>query len=290
MKIGFVGLGNMGAHMAQNLGKSGHKIFGYDVIKKNLQYVDFQNNIQDACKNMDVVITMLPDGKALKEVAIQVLPVMLKEKTFIDCSTIDIETSLFVAKKSKEFKIQNIDAPVSGGIVGAKEGNLTFMVGGNKKAFENIRPLFNIMGKKAVYCGSNGSGQVAKICNNMILGATMISTCETIALADRLGLKREKLFEVVSTSSGFSWSMNKYCPAPGIGPLSPADNNYKPGFASELMLKDLTLSQKAAESVNSDTPMGKLALNFYKNFVKKDGGKGYDFSFILKKFEKSKRN
>jgi len=167
---------------------------------------------------------------------------------------------------------------------------LTFMTGGTQESFSIAKPLFEVMGNKTVHCGKIGSGQAAKICNNMILGSTMIATCETIAMADKLGLDRDILFNVVSTSSGFSWSMNNYCPAPGIGPKSPADNNYNPGFASELMLKDLTLAQHAAKSVDADTPMGELALKVYNEFVNNEDGKGIDFSGMLPRFEKRSRN
>ncbi len=285
MKVGFIGLGNMGAPMAKNLGEKGYDVFGFDIDKKNISKISIVNDINDACKNMDVIITMLPDGKILKTVAKQILPQISIGKTFIDCSTVDVETAVLVGQECKRASILYVDAPVSGGINGAIEGTLTFMAGGSSDAFSIAKPLFDIMGKKTVHCGENGAGQAAKICNNMILGATMISTCETIAMADKLGLKREKLFDVVSTSSGFSWSMNIYCPAKGIGPKSPADNNYKPGFASELMLKDLTLSQQAAKSVRADTPMGELALKIYKTFVDDEGGKGMDFSAMLPRFE-----
>ena len=183
-----------------------------------------------------------------------------------------------------------LDAPVSGGIGGAKEGTLTFMVGGPGEGFKKAKALFDIMGQKAVHCGRSGNGQSAKICNNMILGATMIATCEAFALADKLGLDRQAMFDVVSTSSGYSWSMNAYCPAPGIGPQTPSDNNYIPGFSSDLMLKDLTLSQIAAEEVNADTPMGNLAKILYKKFVEEEEGSGKDFSAMLPRFENKPRN
>ena len=164
------------------------------------------------------------------------------------------------------------------------------MVGGPIEGFTKAKELFDIMGQKAVHCGGSGNGQSAKICNNMILGATMIATCEAFALADKLGLDRQAMFDVVSTSSGYSWSMNAYCPAPGIGPQTPSDNNYVPGFSSDLMLKDLTLSQMAAEDVNADTPMGDLAMKLYKTFVEEENGTGKDFSAMLPRFEKKPRN
>jgi 3-hydroxyisobutyrate dehydrogenase len=183
-----------------------------------------------------------------------------------------------------------VDAPVSGGVGGALAGTLTFMAGGSAAAFALAEPLFEIMGQKAVHCGDSGAGQSAKICNNMILGATMIATCEAFALADRLGLDRQKMFDVVSTSSGYSWTMNTYCPAPGVGPKSPADNDYMPGFAAELMLKDLRLSQQAAGSVDADTPMGAAATALYEQFVEEEDGRGRDFSAMLPRFETRKRD
>ncbi|HRK43554.1 MAG TPA: NAD-binding protein, partial [Gemmobacter sp.] len=177
-----------------------------------------------------------------------------------------------------------LDAPVSGGVGGAAAGTLTFMAGGPEASFAKVEPLFAIMGQKAVHCGSAGAGQAAKICNNMILGVTMIATCEAFALADKLGLDRQKMFDVVSTSSGYSWVMNAYCPAPGVGPKSPADTGYKPGFASELMLKDLNLSQQAAISADADTPMGQLAADLYRRFVEEEDGRGMDFSAMLPRF------
>ena len=290
MKIGFIGLGNMGSPMAANLAKAGYEVFGFDIEEKSISNLTIVNNIKNAIIDMNLVITMLSDGNIVQEVSKEIISNFTKIKTYIDCSTIDVETAVNVGKSCKKVGINFIDAPVSGGISGAIEGGLTFMIGGTQEAVSIAKPLFKVMGNKTVYCGKIGSGQVAKICNNMILGSTMIATCETIAMADKLGLDRDKLFDVVSTSSGFSWSMNNYCPAPGIGPKSPADNNYNPGFASELMLKDLTLAQQAAKSVDADTPMGELALKVYNEFVNNEGGKGIDFSGLLPRFEKRSRN
>ena len=290
MKIGFIGLGNMGSPMAANLAKAGYEVFGFDIEEKSISNVAIVNNIQNAIIDMHIVITMLSDGNIVKEVSKEIISKLTKRKTFIDCSTIDVETAILVGENCKKVDINFIDAPVSGGINGAIEGALTFMTGGTQESFSIAKPLFEVMGNKTVHCGKIGSGQVAKICNNMILGSTMIATCETIAMADKLGLDRDKLFNVVSTSSGFSWSMNNYCPAPGVGPKSPADNNYNPGFASELMLKDLTLAQQAAKSVDADTPMGELALKVYNEFVNNEDGKGIDFSGMLPRFEKRSRN
>jgi 3-hydroxyisobutyrate dehydrogenase len=206
-----------------------------------------------------------------------------------DCSTVDVDSARAVAEQAETLGLAALDAPVSGGVGGATAGTLTFMVGGPDAAFGTVRPLFDIMGQKAVHCGAAGAGQSAKICNNMILGVTMIATCEAFALADKLGLDRQKMFDVVSTSSGYSWTMNAYCPAPGIGPKSPADNGYAPGFAAELMLKDLRLSQQAAEAADADTPMGQLAAALYARFVEVEDGKGRDFSAMLPRFEKRHR-
>jgi 3-hydroxyisobutyrate dehydrogenase len=229
---------------------------------------------------------MLPNGAILRAVAEQIHPVMAKGTVHLDCSTVDVESARATAKSASAQGFAAVDAPVSGGIGGAAAGTLTFMAGGTTQAFAVVAPLFDIMGQKAVHCGDAGAGQAAKICNNMILGVTMIATCEAFALADKLGLDRQKMFDVVSTSSGYSWSMNAYCPAPGIGPKSPADNDYKPGFAAELMLKDLRLSQQAAEGADADTPLGEAATELYRRFVEDEDGLGKDFSAMLPRFEK----
>lgn len=284
MRIGFVGLGNMGGPMAANLAKAGHEVAGYDISAPCPDGVGKSSGAKEAAAGRDVVITMLPDGNILKSVAREIIPAMERGAVFLDCSTVDVASAREVAEKAEAAGIRPVDAPVSGGIAGASAGTLTFMAGGSEEAFSAVSPLFEIMGQKAVHCGQSGNGQAAKICNNMILGATMIVTCEALALASKIGLDRQSLYDVVSTSSGFSWSMNKYCPAPGIGPESPADNGYRPGFAAELMLKDLGLSQQAADSADVDTPMGARALEIYSEFVE-GGGKGRDFSAILPDIE-----
>ena len=233
---------------------------------------------------------MLPNGKILKSVADETIQYMKEGSIFLDCSTVDVASAKSVAEIARNHTVIPLDAPVSGGIGGATEGTLTFMVGGPDEGFIRAKELFDIMGQKAVNCGASGNGQSAKICNNIILGATMIATCEAFTLADKLSLDRQSMFDVVSTSSGYSWSMNAYCPAPGIGPNTPSDNNYIPGFSSDLMLKDLTLSQIAAEDVNADTPMGYLAMKLYKTFVEEEDGSGKDFSAMLPRFEKKPRN
>ena len=290
MRIGFVGLGNMGAPMARNLAAGGHEVLGFDPVAECPVGVIPASSASAAAKNADVVVTMLPDGDVLRRVAQELIPAMSPGSIFLDCSTVEVETAREVAASANESGVRALDAPVSGGIGGADAGTLTFMIGGDADAFDAVRGLFDIMGQKAVHCGASGNGQAAKICNNMILGVTMIATCEAFALADKLGLERQAMFDVVSTSSGYSWTMNAYCPAPGIGPSSPADNGYKPGFAAELMLKDLRLSQQAAEAADADTPMGRYARDLYAQFVDGEDGRGLDFSAMLPRFEGRSRS
>ncbi|WP_065331032.1 3-hydroxyisobutyrate dehydrogenase [Tritonibacter mobilis] len=289
MKIGFIGLGNMGGPMAANLAKAGHGVTGFDMADVAIEGVTMAESAAEAATGADVVITMLPNGDILRHVASEIIPAMDAGAAFVDCSTVDVDSARAVADQAAAAGLLAVDAPVSGGIGGAAGGTLTFMAGGSAEAFAKAAPLFDIMGQKAVHCGDAGAGQAAKICNNMILGVTMIATCEAFALADKLGLDRQKMFDVVSTSSGYSWSMNAYCPAPGVGPQSPADNGYQPGFAADLMLKDLRLSQQAAGSADADTPMGQLAEALYTQFVDNEDGKGKDFSAMLPRFEKRGR-
>ena len=288
MKIAFIGLGNMGAPMAANLAHH-HDVVGFDthVQPSNLSLAE---SAATAASDADVVITMLPNGDILRAVATDIYPAMKASAVHLDCSTVDVASARAVADQAQTYGLSAVDAPVSGGIGGASNGTLTFMAGGPTEAFAKVQPLFDIMGQKAVHCGDAGNGQAAKICNNMILGITMIGTCEAFALADKLGLDRQAMFDVVSTSSGYSWSMNAYCPAPGIGPQSPADNDYTPGFAADLMLKDLRLSQQAASDANADTPLGLAATSLYETFVEKEDGAGKDFSAMLPRFEKRARN
>lgn len=285
MRIGFIGLGNMGAPMAANLAKAGHEVVGFDTIADAPDGVTRMTSGAEAASGADVVMTMLPNGAILRAVAAEVIPQMRPGAVFVDCSTVEVEAAREVAISAEAAGLGWLDAPVSGGIGGAAGGTLTFMVGGGEDAFATVKPLFDIMGQKAVLCGPAGNGQAAKICNNMILGVTMIATCEAFAMADKLGLARQSMFDVVSTSSGYSWTMNAYCPAPGVGPSSPADNDYQPGFAAELMLKDLGLAQAAAEAADADTPMGAAALALYQQFVEEEDGKGRDFSAMLPRFE-----
>lgn len=288
MKIAFIGLGNMGAPMAANLIKAGHDVTGFDTQARPDGMI-MADSAAAAAKDAEVVITMLPNGAILRSVAAEVHPAMRKGAVHLDCSTVDVDSARFVAQAAEEAGLSAIDAPVSGGIGGATNGTLTFMAGGPQAAFDTCKPLFDIMGQKVVHCGPAGNGQAAKICNNMILGVTMIATCEAFNLADRLGLDRQAMFDVVSTSSGSSWSMNAYCPAPGVGPQSPADNGYKPGFAADLMLKDLTLAQAAAKAADADTPLGEAARALYDQFVNREDGAGQDFSAMLPRFSARSR-
>ena len=280
MKIAFIGLGNMGAPMARNLIAAGHEVTGFDVAPYDVDCSAHASSASAAVAGAEAVVTMLPNGGILRSVMDEIAPAATRGACLIDCSTVDVASSRKAHEMAAAAGLLSVDAPVSGGVGGAEAGSLTFMCGGADDAFAVAAPLFDIMGQKAVHCGGPGAGQSAKICNNMILGATMIATCEAFALADKLGLSREAMFDVVSTSSGYSWSMNAYCPAPGVGPKSPADNGYKPGFAAALMLKDLRLSQQAAEDVNADTPMGAAALAEYEAFAAEGGG-DKDFSAML---------
>ncbi|MEO1688962.1 MAG: 3-hydroxyisobutyrate dehydrogenase, partial [Pseudomonadota bacterium] len=249
MRIGFIGLGNMGAPMAANLVAAGHEVTGFDVAGTAVEGVAPAASAAEAAAARDAVISMLPDGAVLRDVAAQVVPAMTEGAVFIDCSTVDVDSARAAHDLAAGAGLLSVDAPVSGGVGGAAAGTLTFMCGGAEPAFAAAEPLFAIMGRKAVHCGGPGAGQSAKICNNMILGISMIGVCEAFNLADRLGLDRQSMFDVVSTSSGYCWSLNAYCPAPGVGPQSPSDDDYAPGFAADLMLKDLRLSQQAAEGV-----------------------------------------
>ncbi|HEX2018857.1 MAG TPA: 3-hydroxyisobutyrate dehydrogenase [Aurantimonas sp.] len=280
MRIGFVGLGNMGAPMAANLAKAGHTVTGYDPAGVTLEGITAAKTLEAAVRDQEAVITMLPNGEIVRAVHADIVRSASPGALLVDCSTVDVDSARAVHEIARNAELLSLDAPVSGGTGGASAGTLTFMVGGSAEAFALGTPLFEIMGQKAVLCGEAGAGQAAKICNNMILGISMIGVCEAFHLADRLGLDRQAMFDVASTSSGSCWSLNTYCPAPGVGPKSPADNDYRPGFAAELMLKDLALSQEAAETAGAETELGRHAREIYQIFVE-TGGKGKDFSAIL---------
>ncbi|WP_424926614.1 3-hydroxyisobutyrate dehydrogenase [Amaricoccus tamworthensis] len=281
MDIGFIGLGNMGAPMAKNLAAAGHTVTGFDVTHVTVDGVKMAATAAEAAQNRDAVITMLPNGSILTSVYAEIVPAGKPGAAYIDCSTVDVDSARAAAEKAAAAGFLPVDAPVSGGMGGAVAGTLTFMAGGSPKAYALAEPLFEIMGQKSVLCGPSGSGQAVKICNNMILAISMIGVCESFNLAEKLGLDPQAMFDVVSTSSGFCWSINNYCPVPGVGPESPADNGYKPGFAAELMLKDLGLSQDAAKSVAANTPLGRHATELYEKF-NAEGGKGQDFSAIIR--------
>tara|TARA_A100000164_G_scaffold375548_1_gene410826 strand:+ start:284 stop:1147 length:864 start_codon:yes stop_codon:yes gene_type:complete len=280
VKIGFIGLGNMGLPMAENLQKEGHEVTGFDIKKNINSKIRISYNIQEIIKNNNAIFTMLPSGKEVIAVYNEIIDKCDSSTIMVDCSTIDIKSSRLIADLSKKNGLLTLDAPVSGGVVGAVNGTLTFMIGGDESAFKKMKPLFEVMGKKAVYCGDSGSGQAAKMCNNMILGISMIGVCESFTLAKKIGLDLEKLYEVSSNSSGSCWALNTYCPAPDIGPETPADKNYLPGFSSELMLKDLMLAQDAAIQSNSHTPLGAHAMKIYEELLN-EGGKGKDFSYVF---------
>jgi 3-hydroxyisobutyrate dehydrogenase len=288
MEIGFIGLGNMGAPMAANLAAAGHRVTGFDVAGVALEGIAAAPTAAAAARERDAVVTMLPDGQILRAVYAEIVPVARAGTAMIDCSTVDVASARAAAAEAETAGLLAVDAPVSGGVAGAAAGTLTFMAGGSTEAFARAKPLFDAMGARAVHCGAAGAGQAAKICNNMILGVSMIAVCEAFALADRLGLDRQAMFDVVSTSSGACWSVTTYCPAPGIGPRTPADDGYRPGFAAELMLKDLRLAQQAAEEADAATPLGAQAAALYDRFVG-DGGRGRDFSALLPWLEKKSR-
>ena len=284
-KIGFIGLGNMGLPMAINLVKAGHVVTGFDVVPAAQEAgakagVKIVATAVDATRDEEIVITMLPSGKLVLSVYNDVLKAASPGTLFIDSSTIDVDSARAAHELSAAAGLGSVDAPVSGGTGGAAAGTLTFMAGGSEEAFGRAKPVLEVMGKKIVHCGPAGAGQAAKICNNMILGISMIAVSEGFVLAEKLGLSKQALYDVASTSSGQCWSLTTYCPVPGPVPTSPANNDYKPGFAAALMLKDLLLSQDAANSAGAATELGKHAAEIYQKFV--DAGQGgTDFSGII---------
>ena len=287
-EIAFIGLGNMGLPMAKNLLAAGHMVRGFDLSAESLEKLTEAGGTASASAaevvaGAEVVVTMLPAGKNVRTVYEEsVFPNARQGALLIDCSTIDVDTARAVAADAVARGFLMLDAPVSGGTGGAEAGTLTFMVGGEDAAFERAVPLLDIMGATCVHSGKSGSGQAAKICNNMILGISMIAVSEAFALADKLGLDRQKLFDISSKSSGQCWAMTSYCPVPGPVPTSPANRDYKPGFSAAMMLKDLDLAQQAATSANAAIPIGEKAAEFYGNFVSEGNG-DLDFSAIFKK-------
>jgi 3-hydroxyisobutyrate dehydrogenase len=283
--IGFIGLGNMGGPMAANLIKSGAHVLGFDMLATARDAsakdgVEIVANVRSTVDDAEIVITMLPGGEHVLSVWNEVAPRARQGTLFIDCSTIDVASARKAHALAAANGIATLDAPVSGGVGGAKAATLTFMVGGTEHAFARGKPILEHMGKRVVHCGEAGNGQAAKICNNMILGASMIAVSEAFVLGEKLGLSHQALFDVASASSGQCWSLTSYCPVPGPVPASPANNNYKPGFAAALMLKDLKLAREAAESVKAKTAVGAHAARIYEMFAKQ-GHAESDFSGII---------
>ncbi len=283
--IGFIGLGNMGNPMAANLVDAGHKVTGFDLAVDVMDVargngVDIAGSVVEASAGKEVVITMLPAGTHVLSVYDEVMEEAMPGTLFIDCSTIDVASARKAHQLAGAAEMLSIDAPVSGGVGGAKAATLTFMAGGEQSAFDKAEPVLDAMAGRIVYCGDAGAGQSAKICNNMILGISMIGVGEAFVLAEKLGLSHQALFDVASTSSGQCWSINTYCPVPGPVPTSPANNGYKPGFAVDLMLKDLKLAQEAAQKSGAITPLGAEATQLYSLFSALGNG-NMDFSGII---------
>jgi 3-hydroxyisobutyrate dehydrogenase len=283
--IAFIGLGNMGGPMAANAVAAGHKVIGFDLMPENasmaaLDGVEIAASAGDAVRSAEVVMTMLPAGTHVLSVWGDVLAEAASGTLFIDSSTIDVDSARKAHGMARAAGMLSVDAPVSGGVGGAKAATLTFMCGGAEPAFARARPILEVMGKKIVHCGEDGAGQAAKICNNMILGISMIAVSEAFVLAEKLGLSAQALFDVASTSSGQCWSLTSYCPVPGPVPTSPANRGYAPGFAAALMLKDLKLSQDAAAASGAHTPLGAHAAELYAAY-NMAGHAGTDFSSIV---------
>lgn len=286
MKIAFIGLGNMGGGMAANLAKAGHDVRAFDLSEQALAVAkehgcETFTSASEACEGVDAVVSMLPNGEIVKSVyTSDVIGKAPEGAVFLDCSTIDVATAREVAEAAEAAGYAMVDAPVSGGIAAAEAGTLTFMVGGSEEAFAKAKPVLEGMGKAVIHAGQAGNGQAAKICNNMLLAVQMIGTCEAFAMAQKLGLNPQTFYDISSVSSGQCWSMTSYCPVPGVGPKSPADNDYQGGFATGLMLKDLKLAMAAAQTAGVDTKMGRRAKELYEAFDA-DGNGGRDFSSII---------
>lgn len=291
-RIAFIGLGHMGGGMAPNLVKAGHEVIAFDLVPETVKHAAEGGCVPavsaaDAVKGADVVITMLPAAKHVRSVyEDDVAPNARPGTLLIDCSTIDVTSAREVGAGLNELGFEFVDAPVSGGIAAAAAGTLTFMVGGPDGAFDRAKPFLDPMAKAVIHAGHLGAGQAAKICNNMILGATMVVTCEAFVLAQKLGLDPQVFFDISSKASGQSWSMTSYCPVPGVGPETPADHDYEGGFAAALMLKDLKLAADAAQSASAYTPIGAEAEELYQRFVDRGGGTK-DFSGIIKMIDDS---
>ena len=292
-RVAFIGLGNMGGGMAANLAKAGHEVRAFDLSDEALARAESRGcsraaTAAEAMAGAEAVVTMLPAGKHVRQVyEASIIGVAPASAILMDCSTIDVATAADEIGKAQARGYRMVDAPVSGGIAAAEGGSLTFMVGGTAEAFGAAAPYLDIMGKAVIHAGGPGAGQAAKICNNMLLGASMIATCETFVLAQKLGLDPQTFYDIASKASGQCWSMTSYCPVPGVGPETPADRDYDGGFAAALMLKDLRLAMEAAASVDSYTPMGAHAEELYTRFAERLGGAGKDFSGIIKMIDDS---
>ena len=291
-RIAFIGLGNMGGGMAANLVKAGHEVVAFDLAEPAIERAKgngcaIATSAAHAVDGADAVVTMLPAGKHVTQVYHEsVLPNAPRDTILLDCSTIDVATAKKISDEAAFAGFKMVDAPVSGGIAAADSGTLTFMVGGTDEAFDAARPYLEKMGKAVIHAGQPGSGQAAKIVNNMLLGVTMAGTCEAFVLAQKLGLDPQTFFDISSKASGQSWSMTSYCPVPGVGPETPADRGYEGGFAAALMLKDLKLAMEAAKEAGAYTPMGGEAEELYQRFVDR-GGAGKDFSALIKMIDDS---
>ena len=291
-RVAFIGLGNMGGGMAANLAKAGHDVHAFDLSSDAMDRAAAKGctpaaSPADALAGAEAVVTMLPAGRHVADVyRTAVLLSAPKTAILMDCSTIDVATAKVVAAEASAAGFAMVDAPVSGGIAAADAGTLTFMVGGSDDGFAAAKPYLDVMGKAVIHAGDAGAGQAAKICNNMLLGATMAATCEAFVLAQKLGLNLQTFYDISSKASGQSWSMTSYCPVPGVGPETPADRNYEGGFATALMLKDMKLAMEAAQSVGAYVPMGGEAEELYQRFADR-GGAGKDFSALIKMIDDS---
>jgi len=291
-RIAFIGLGHMGGGMAPNLAKAGHDVQAFDLSDEALDRAVEAGccragSADEAVEGAEAVVTMLPAARHVLEVyRDHVLASAREGALLIDCSTIDVGSARTIEQEAADRGFEMVDAPVSGGIAAAAGGTLTFMVGGSDKAFERAKPILEPMAKAVIHAGGPGAGQAAKICNNMILGATMVATCEGFVLAQKLGLDPQVFFDIASKASGQSWSMTSYCPVPGVGPETPADHDYEGGFAAALMLKDLKLAAEAADQAGAYTPMGAEAEELFERFVQRGGG-NKDFSGIIKMIDDS---
>ncbi|MEA1618417.1 3-hydroxyisobutyrate dehydrogenase [Erythrobacter sp. T5W1-R] len=286
MKIAFIGLGNMGGGMAANLVKASHDVRAFDLSEAALTAAREAGcstfaTAKEACDGAEAVVSMLPNGAIVKQVYWdEVIGHAPEGAILMDCSTIDVATAREVIAVTEQHGYQMVDAPVSGGIAAAAGGTLTFMVGGSAEAFARAQPILQAMGKAVIHAGGPGTGQAAKICNNMLLAIHMIGTCEAFAMAEKLGLDAQTFYDIASVSSGQNWSMTSYCPVPGVGPVTPADKGYQGGFAAGLMLKDLRLAMEAAASAGAKTSLGEHARAIYEDFAKDNAA--LDFSGIIR--------